>query len=256
MLETLVQSSTDMGLSELARAARTDKSSAFRLLGGLVAAGYVIQETETKKYRPTSKLVVLGSTVLSRIDLRQAVRSCLARLVDRTGYTALLAALVDGGWREIIYLDQAVPSTAAVSVNIRVGRVAPSHCTSAGKAILAFLPEDQRTQIEGDLPSYTPRTLVSGAALRLHLEAVRALGYAVDDEEYREGLRCVSAPVRNHLGLVVGSLTLSAPAASLPLDEVHGLGRVVMEEADVASRDMGWSPGLRIPSSVSHALAI
>ncbi len=242
ILETLVHKGADMGISELARAVQADKSTVFRLLGILSESGYVMQDTETRKYRPTSKLLVLGSAVLSRIDLRETARPFLTNLVERTRLTAHLAALVEGRWREVVYLDQASRVSAAVMVNIRVGRVAPSHSSSTGKAILAFLPEEQRALIEGELPRYTPKTITSGAALRLQLEAVRALGYAVDDEETREGLRCIAAPIRNHNGVVVASLGLSGPTADLKLEDVPELARLVVQQADELSRALGYSP--------------
>jgi len=241
ILETLVQRGTDMGISELARAANTDKSTVFRLLTTLSQCGYVMQDSETRKYRPTSRLIALGSAVLSRIDLRETARPFLTALVERTGFTAHLAALAEGRWREVVYLDQASRVSAAVMVNIRVGRIAPSHSSSTGKAILAFLPEEQRAQIDGELPRYTPRTITSGAALRLHLEAVRALGYAIDDEESREGLRCIAAPIRNHTGVVVASLGLSGPSMELRLEDVPELARLVMEQADELSKALGYS---------------
>ena len=242
VLEILVHGGTDMGISELARAAKMDKSTAYRLVSTLVSAGYVVQDGETKKYRPTSRLVALGSMVLARIDIRETARPFLTRLVELTGHTAHLAALAEGRWREVVYLDQAMRSSAAILVNIRVGRIAPSHCSATGKAILAFLPEEQRSQMEGELAAYTPRTITSMPALRLHLEAVRALGYAVDDQEYREGLRCVAAPVRNHTGQVVASLGLSGPAMEVKLEDVPRLARLVVEQADDLSRALGYAP--------------
>ncbi len=241
VLETLALNGCEMGVSELARSIKTDKSAVFRSLATLASAGYVVQDPETKKYRPTSRLVALGSAVLGKIDLRETARPFLTRLVELTGYTSHLASLAEGRPEEVVYLDQATRSSAAIMVNIRVGRVAPSHCSATGKAILAFLPADQLSRLVGEFPSYTPRTLTSGAALRFHLEAVRALGYAVDDEEYREGIRCLAAPVLDHTGGVVAAVGLSGPATDLQLEHIPRLARIVIEQADELSTALGYA---------------
>ena len=241
MLESLVQADSELGLSDLARRVGLDKSAVYRLLLVMVSAGYVVQDPASRKYRPSSKLISLGSAVLSKVDLREAVRPFLTRLVESTKYTAHLAALADGRREEVVYLDQAARTSAAIVVNISVGRVAPSHCSATGKAILAFLPAEQRSPWQDVLPSYTARTITSGSELQSHLEEIRRQGYAVDNQEYRDGLRCLAAPVRNHTGEVFASIGISGPASDLKEEDVPRLATIVMETANEASAALGFA---------------
>ena len=79
---------------------------------------------------------------------------------------------------------------------MRTGQRTQIHCTAAGKAVLAFLPADACDDLIARLPlkRYTPRTIVKASALKMELMRVRSAGFATDDEELEEGLRCVGAP--------------------------------------------------------------
>lgn len=242
VLETLVNSASAQGVSDLARAVNLDKSSVYRLLLMLSSAGYVTQDSESKKYRPTSKLISLGATVLARIDLREVARPFLTQLVRSTGFTAHLGALTEERWQEVVFLDQAERSSVAILVNMSVGRVAPSYCTALGKAILAFLPESHISDADEPLARQTANTLGSIRELRLNLEGVRAMGYAVDDEEYRAGLRCIAAPIRNHVGSVVAAIGISAASSMFRPEATEGLAGLVVRMADGVSRSLGYVP--------------
>jgi IclR family transcriptional regulator, KDG regulon repressor len=241
ILEALVDSELEVGLSELARTLDMEKSGVYRLLMVLAAAGYVVQDATSKKYRPSSKLVRMGSDVLARIDLRDTCRPFLAQLVERTGYTAHLAALAEGSWQQVVFLDQAARSSAAILVNLGVGRVAPSHCSATGKVILAYQPEEPWMSSEGEFPRFTPNTHATRECLRQDLEQIRVRGYAVDNEEYREGLRCLAAPIRNHTGSVIASIGVSGLASSLRAEDIPDLARLVSETASQVSAALGFT---------------
>ena len=99
----------------------------------------------------------------------------------------------------------------------RTGQRTQIHCTAAGKAVLAFLPADACDDLIARLPlkRYTPRTIVKASALKMELMRVRSAGFATDDEELEEGLRCVGAPIFDHHARVIGSLSIAAPVFRL-----------------------------------------
>jgi IclR family transcriptional regulator, KDG regulon repressor len=242
VLEALVHSDTAQGVSDLARTVSLDKSSVFRLLSMLSSAGYVVQDAESKKYRPSSKLITMGAKILARIDLREVARPFLTQLVRSTGYTAHLGVLTEGRWQEVVFLDQAEQSSAAILVNMSVGRVAPSYCSAVGKVILAFLPDGHILTSGEDLARQTANTLGSISELRLHLEEVRAKGYALDNEEYRAGMRCVAAPIRNHAGSVIAGIGVSGPSGVLRLEHTERLAEWVGRMAEGISVSLGYVP--------------
>jgi DNA-binding IclR family transcriptional regulator len=96
----------------------------------------------------------------------------------------------------VIYIDKIEPARS-VRMITRVGASNPVHCTSVGKAILAFLPEDRAAEVvrRTRFERFTHRTIANAEALRTEMEKTRRRGYAVDDEEFEEGLRCIAVPL-------------------------------------------------------------
>jgi DNA-binding IclR family transcriptional regulator len=185
------------------------------------------------------KLFELGSRAVERFHLREWAQPFLQRLVDETRETAHVCILdgsemvsianVEGPW------TMRSPST--------VGRRTPVYCTSVGKAVIAFLPDDVLDRfIDGlTFKSYTRRTLVTRAALKAELMRVRDRGFAVDDEEIEQGLRCVGAPIRNHTSLVVAAISIAGPAFRLTDPRLPATVRAVTAAARDLSKEMGYS---------------
>ena len=124
----------------------------------------------------------------------------------------------------------------------RTGSRTQIHCTAAGKAVLAFLSTEACDGIIARLsfPRLTRRTIVTPAAFKLELMRVRDAGYAMDDEEFEDGLRCVGAPVFDHRGHVVASLSLAAPVFRLGRDRLPQVVRLVVDAARRLSAEIGY----------------
>jgi IclR family acetate operon transcriptional repressor len=145
----------------------------------------------------------------------------------------------------VIYID-VVERPHGLRMSTEVGRREPYHATALGKAIAAHWPEFE-TQLEallahGPLAKKTPRTIVDPLTLRRELEATRARGYAIDDEESESGVRCVGAPVFDHRGAVIAAISLAGPASRLPASRIAALGPKVVAAARRISAGMGFSP--------------
>jgi DNA-binding IclR family transcriptional regulator len=124
----------------------------------------------------------------------------------------------------------------------RTGQRTQIHCTAAGKAVLAFLSEEACDEVIARLSFVrnTRRTIVKPSAYKMELMRVRDAGYAVDDEEFEEGLRCVGAPVFDHRGHVVASISTAAPVFRLRKDRLPEVARLVMAAARGLSEDLGY----------------
>jgi DNA-binding IclR family transcriptional regulator len=106
---------------------------------------------------------------------------------------------------------------------------APVHCTSVGKAILAFQPPAVIDRlIAAGLRRFTDTTIVDGGALKEELGRIRERGYSVDEAEHQPGLRCVGAPIQDPLGRVFAAVSVSGPAWKLPASEVDSIAKMVI----------------------------
>ena len=230
ILEILGNSDNNMGVSELGRRLDVDKSTAYRLLAPLAARGYVEQEPETKKYKLGLKIVELSSKVLDKLELRNVAKPFMKELVQHTDETVHLATLDMGN---VVCIDQE-ETPSMINVNMAVGREAPGHCTSIGKVLWAHLKEEELDYIlkKKVLTRYTARTITSIPELKLHLSKVKEQGYALDDEEFTIGVRCIAVPVWNYKNKVIASLGTSGLAVNISLDRVEELVKTIMEVRD------------------------
>ncbi|NLE45104.1 MAG: IclR family transcriptional regulator [Chloroflexi bacterium] len=241
ILLILSENGDAMGVTQIAQALDIDKSSAFRLLSTLAGRGFVEQVEETRRYQVGLRIVELSRRALDRIELRSVAKPSLGRLKESVGESAHLAVLVDG---QVMYVET-VESGANLNVNTEIGRRGPLHCTATGKALVAHLPlEELERLFEGvGLKRYTPRTLLTLRELAPHLEVVRERGYAVDDEEFDPGVRCVAAPLRDYRGKVVASVGVSGPTVRVSLDQIPEIARFVVDTASEISRLLGFAEG-------------
>ncbi len=201
VLETLAEHGP-MSLSRLAAEAGLPLTTVHRLVGTLVGLGYLRPESvgSAKHYVLAPRLIHLGERA-SRLLSRWALPH-LTALVDELGETANLAML-DGD--RIVYVAQ-VPSRHSMRMFTEVGRRVLPHATAVGKALLARLPgpEVEALLLRTGLPALTTRTLTSAEDLGAALAEIRSAGYAVDNGEQEDGVRCVA-------------VALSEPGRSLAL---------------------------------------
>jgi IclR family KDG regulon transcriptional repressor len=227
----------ELGVTELAERLGLHKSTVHRFMVNLDAAGLVERNPRTGRYRLGLRIFELGGLVMQQMNLWDEALPFLEGLVHDTGETGHLAVL-DGG--EAIYIER-VEARRALRVPSAIGRGYPAHATNLGKVLLADLAPEQVEQIvaERGLAAYTPHTITDPEGLAAELERIRAVGYAVDNEEYDEGLRCIGAPVRDHSGHVVAALGIGGPVTRITPDRVDELAELVMTAARGLSRRLG-----------------
>ncbi len=237
VLDTMAENQT-IGVTELANTLQLDKSLVYRLLSVLKENGYVDQDLDTRKYRIGAGLVILSSKVLGNSDIYRQASPILRRLADETHETAHLAVLRNN---HAVYIGQE-RGCEIISVNTEMGQSEPVHCTAIGKALLAFLPEEEIDALltKIDFKAYTPRTITSPEVFKIHLREIREKGYTVDDEELHEGVRCIAAPIMSHQGMVVASIGISGPAIRLTMHSIPELAKYVVAAAREASAKLGY----------------
>ncbi|MDR3590483.1 MAG: IclR family transcriptional regulator [Negativicutes bacterium] len=231
----------ELGVSELGVVLGLGKSTVYRLLSTMKVHG-LVDQTPSGKYRLGIRLSIYGDTAVSRIDLRKEAAPFLAKLAKISGENVSLAILDDF---QVLYIDR-IDSSEPLRMRRTIGERSPVFCVSLGKAILANLPGKKLEKIFADpriqtmMAAYTEKTITDLGALRLELERIKQLGYAVDDEEYCRGVRCIGAPVFNHLGMVVAAVSTSGPSIRMTDDKITQLIPHVKEVAQEISRHIGY----------------
>lgn len=242
VLSLFSNETSELTLTEIARSADLNMTTSLRIASTLEEAGYLRRDPDTKRYRPSLKVLQLGFTALRSMDIRQVARPHLERLSRATGETVSLAALDD---LEIVYVDR-IRNRQIVGVLLSLGSRLPAHCTSMGKAILAHLPGDQlRSRLDGiALESCTANTMVEVDALGQDLARVRRRGYAVNNEELAVGLRAVAAPIWGDQGSVVAAINISGSTETISRDRLREeLAPLLLETASEISQALGFMDG-------------
>ncbi len=237
ILNAFTPDEPEMGVSDLAQRLSLHKSTVHRFVVNLEAAGLLERNRTTSRYRLGLRIFELGSQVLAQMNLWEEAPPFLEGLVRDTGETGHLA-IFDGG--EAIYIEK-VEARRALRIPSAIGRGYPAHATSLGKALLAHQSPHviEAVIAERGLARCASRTICDREQLLDELERVRQVGYAIDDEEYEEGLRCIGAPIVGHTGTVVAAIGIGGPVTRVTPDRVRELGQVVMEAAAGLSHRMG-----------------
>ena len=243
VIEALIKVRT-ITVSEVNRQLKIPKSSAYAILQTLKSRGYVHKD-ELDRYSLSLKLFSLGSQLIAGIDLRRSTYPLLKELAEKAQITAHLG--VPEGQRAV-YIEK-IEVMGSIRLRTDVGRTLPLHATAIGKALLAFLPEEE---IEGilktlPLPALTPRTITGAAALKKELGRVRALGYSVNNEENEAETRAVAAPIFGPDGRPMAAINLGATTLQMRSKDISRMGPLVKQYALKMSKQLGYQAATHIP---------
>lgn len=200
-------------LSEIARKTALPRSTAHHLLRALVEFGYLVQDGGARPYKLAPKLFRLTRRSWTKEQLAEISMPFLDELSRRTGEGTSLAILRDG----VVTVVAKRESEGPVRVVQEVGGIRPIHCTAVGKALAAWLPAGELDGIIGRtvFERKTAKTITAPAAFRRELARIRATGFAIDNEEHIEGIRCIATPIRDHSGEVRAALCIVGPKSRL-----------------------------------------
>lgn len=247
ILDVLAESGEDLSLVDLEEKLDFNKSTCYRLLRTLEHHRYAEKDIGTGKYRLGSKLLELGSRAIARFDLATIGRPYLEKLRKMSGETANLGVLSGS---EVVTIALA-EGRHALQMSSAVGRKAPLHCSSLGKAILSLLPEPE---VDTILRKYTPHaytrhTITRRADMKVELAQIRKRGFAIDDQELEEGVKCIGAGIRNYSGRVVAALSIAGPALRLNQKRISTLVPLVVQTASEFSASLGYQCPIPVQQS-------
>jgi len=237
LLEALGEDEEGYRLTDLAIRTGLSPSTAHRLLTTLAERRFVDFDPSDAMWHVGRQTFAVGSAFIRRRNFVAPALPYLRRLRDLTHETANLGVADDG---EVVVLTQ-VESREIMRAITRVGGRAPMVASGLGKAILATYSPDEVAAIiqRHGMKRLTPKSVVRAGQLRGVLDKVRAEGYAVDDQEYLMGLRCVAAVVYNDQAEALCAISVSGLAARVPAERVPELGRLVRDVAGELTLALG-----------------
>lgn len=239
ILELLGRQRTEFGLPELSKAVGLPKATVFRYLSTLEERGYVRKSPDNEKYTLGLNILQLSNDMLGSMSLHEVALPHMRKLVTQFQETVNLALLDQC---EVVYVE-ILESPKAFKMSSRVGGRELPHATALGKALLAFLPEEEVNEIiqTTGLPRRTPRTICTPSRFKEELEAIRQRGYAVDHEENEEGALCVGVPIFDHLHRPIAAISISGPAIRILTDQIEHIGSALVEVSSQISNRLGYA---------------
>lgn len=240
ILDVLAVSAGGQSLAQMTHRLDLNKSTCHRLLKILERHRFAERDAATAKFRLGPRVLELAAQAAAQMDVVQEAIPFLERLSQETRETARLGVL-EGV--EVISIATA-NGHHALQMSPMVGRRSPVYCSSLGKAMLAFLPDEKFRMIMGGcrLKPFTPNTIIRRPALRMELARIKRRGYAVDQEELELGLSCVGAPVWDYSRKVVAAISIAGPAHRVNREHLPELAQLVMRAAADLSTRLGYQP--------------
>lgn len=200
----------EAGVTELASDLGLTKATVHRLLNAMERFDLIERNEESERYRLGLKLHQLGSRAVESRTLRTEAHRLLVEMSRRSRETVSLATPAPGG---VVCLDRLDSPHTIITVCTPIGSMFPAHCTAAGKAILAYLADDEIQELvrRHGLRQYTPFTITQMGPLKENLRLIRQRGYAVDHQELERGLSGVAAPVLSAHERVIAAVGIAGP---------------------------------------------
>ncbi len=247
LLEALVRAGRLMGVTELARELRMQKSNAHRLLQTLLALGFARQDPGTGRYGASVKVWELGMLVLSRLEIRDLAEPWLAALGRRCAETVNLS-IRDG--THVLFIDrleQGQPTRAGY-----IGVRAPAHALATGKVLLAFAPPEVQDRALERLQAFTRKTITDPQAMRKELALIRERGYALNRGEWRELVNSVAVPLRDATGEVIAAIGITGPVERMGTNRLRQLLPDLRETAHLIAHRLGARPDAGAGSAMAR----
>ncbi len=210
ILETISASPTTLTATAVAEQLGLPKQTVHRICTSLVDEGFLMRDTGGNRLRPGLRLREVANGVLNAAQFHTARHAIMKQLADATRETV---NFVQPGQAGMQYRDR-VETDWAFRVALPVGSEVPFHCTASGKVFLSTLPPSERSRFVSTLvlEKLTPNTHGDFESLLTDLQQVRKRGYAVDGEEFMEGMVAVAVPVYDNKNRYFGSLAVHGPA--------------------------------------------
>lgn len=222
----------ELSMTEISEMVGLNKSTVHRVLATLEGKHFLERDQVTGVYRPGIRIVQLAFLTLEHNDIRRLASPFLHNLCDQYHENVNLAVLDE---TDVVYLD-VVEGSQRVKLAAVPGQRLPAFCTASGKAILAFLPEDQVNGIlASGIPMHTKNTLTTLEAFYDDVRLTRERGYAISEQEFEDGINAIAAPIFSE---PIASVSIAGPAYRLTRERMIELGPDLLKAAKRISQEV------------------
>ncbi len=251
LLETIAEAGGEATLTDLATRTGLNISTCHHLLATLIKRGFATKVTGRRLYALGARIMYLSHACL-QVDLPRRAQPYLEAVNQATGETVHLAALQGDSVVMLAVREARHPVRVDTG---RIGKMAAPHATSVGKAILAWLPEDEMRRIlAGGLKRCTDNTITDFPVLTESLRIVRRNGYAIEREEHLPGVICVGAAIRDQAGTVIGGISASTPTMRATDEHIALMRDEITAAARALSAEFG-DPNAQAKTTLAQAAA-
>ncbi len=238
MILELFEKKDTLSTKEIADSLKVKPGTIFPILSTLERFGYLDRDKDTRKYQLGLTLARMGTLVLRRLNIRERAQRYLKDLSQKCNENVHLGVL-DGNM--IMYIDR-IEASQSLMVRSFIGKRVPAYCTGLGKAILAYMSEEQLDNYfkQVKLEKLTNNTISNPSILKDELMEIRRNGVAIEDEEYQQGGMCFAAPIRNHRGEVIAAISVSMPKVRYNRECSENIQTYIKQAAIAISQDLGY----------------
>ena len=251
LLETIAEAGGEATLTDLATRTGLNISTCHHLLATLIQRGFAAKVSGRRLYALGSRIIALSHACL-QVDLPRRAQPYLEAINRATGETVHLAGLQGDNVMTLAVRE----ARHAVRVDTgKIGKVEAPHATSVGKAMMAWLPEDEIRRILGNsMKRFTDKTITDFPAFLESLRVVRRNGYAIDREEYLPGVICVGAAIRDQAGTVIGAISASTPMMRATEEHIALMRDEISAATRALSAEFG-EPSAQVKTDQPQAIA-
>lgn len=236
-----------MGVRAIAQHLQLPLGSVHRILLDLAEEG-VIDRTPSGEWELSFRLLEITGLQLDRIQLPQLARPFAERMAEATGETVNVNAL---SHMTGICIDK-VRGSEGMQLDLRIGSRGPLHCGGAGKAMLAYMTEEEQQRVlDAPLQALTANTITDPLVLARELARIRQRGYSIDDQEVVMGVYCVAVPILDRTGRPVGAISITGSSPKRPGPQLDDMVARLSEACGHVSRRLGFNgswPPVGIPA--------
>ena len=231
ILNYLSNAGRSVGITELSSKLLFPKSTIHRMLKSLVSYSLVDQEKETSKYRLGMRVIEYSNSFYNSFDFRQIAKPILKDVCRETKLTTFLTTWYNS---KGICIDSITPSRDEnTHLFVEIGKEMPFHSAASAKILLAHQPSEDIKRIinEKTLPKYTSRTIVDPKKLEEHLSGIRHKGFSICNEELEEGIKAISAPVKNINREAIASITITGLSRRISSSNIKKFINILVDSA-------------------------
>lgn len=234
----LFKKQDEIGISEIAQSVNLSKSTAFGLVNTLVQVGFLEKDADSKKYRLGMELFEFGTLVEKRMDIKKIAKPYCDMLSQKYGLTIHLAANKNG---EVLYIDKYDQPDFFIMYS-QIGQTAPMTCTGLGKVMLAFEDENyiQKYILSKPFHIQNEQSIADEETLRKNLAEIKNKGYACDDGEMSDVLKCYAAPIFNRHKKPIAAISISGIKSKVESENTQEIIEDIKNAAKEISLKIGY----------------